>query len=89
MAYHESLDITDIDEDLLNTFRKHPKNISMVYVKRDKYTPRYIIENICHAAPLVRVVVLPEEEIEHAFVLKHSENVAEYVYKIYQHNTNN
>jgi pimeloyl-ACP methyl ester carboxylesterase len=80
MAYTESQEIINVDPDVQEVIQNYPEEMIFLYSPIDAYTPsRYIVDLIKSAPSTVTVQMTENDQVEHAFVLVHSREVAEQI----------
>ncbi|EGG18834.1 hypothetical protein DFA_02573 [Cavenderia fasciculata] len=78
MAYHETLDITKVDDECKQVFDNRMDDLLFIYGRTDPYTPLNFFQELKASYPNGSIE-LAAEGVPHAFVLSHSTTVAERV----------
>lgn len=96
MAKIESVEVVDIDEEIRELIEREGENLIWIYSHKDPYTPLHFPEEMKEEFPnstwitfpiliyAATVVMTENTDVEHAFVVKHSKEVAEQLFKILQ-----
>jgi pimeloyl-ACP methyl ester carboxylesterase len=79
MAYLESQQILEIDNEIESVIKNNIEKLIFLYGPKDKYAPLEYYEHLKKNFPNIKAYLV-DEYIEHAFVIKHSKDVANIVY---------
>eukprot|EP01130_Rhizamoeba_saxonica_P006494 TRINITY_DN2583_c1_g1_i1.p1 TRINITY_DN2583_c1_g1~~TRINITY_DN2583_c1_g1_i1.p1 ORF type:complete len:163 (+),score=37.17 TRINITY_DN2583_c1_g1_i1:467-955(+) len=82
MARTEALYVREIDDDILEVIESHSHDLAFLYSKIDKYTPAGFAEEMESLCKNGTIKYTTNEEVEHAFVIKHSMDVAQEVFDL-------